>query len=76
MEGAAICTSGCAIPISMGWIQDYRRQTSQGSNDPQDPESQFAAAARSRWRELGDELRADVEEFNKQGTGAELGSRK
>jgi len=72
MEGAAICTSGCAIPISMGWIQDYRRQTSQGSNDPQDAESLFAAAARSRWRELGDELRADVEEFNKQGTGAEL----
>ena len=56
----------------MGWIQDYRRQSSQSSHDLQDAESQFAAAARSRWRELGDELRADVAEFNKQGTGAEL----
>jgi len=55
----------------MGWIQDYRRQSSQDSH-PQDSESQFAAAARLRWRELGDELRADVAEFNKQGTGAEL----
>ena len=55
----------------MGWIDD-RRQSSQDSHDQQDPESQFAAAARSRWRELGDELRADVAEFNKQGTGADL----
>ena len=36
------------------------------------PETQFAAAARSRWLQLGDELRADVEEFNKQGSGADL----
>lgn len=72
MERAAICPAECAIPMSMGWIQDYRRQTSQGSLDRQDAESQFASAARSRWRELGDELRADVAEFNKQGTGAEL----
>ncbi|HLK08649.1 MAG TPA: hypothetical protein VKV30_11920 [Candidatus Angelobacter sp.] len=56
----------------MGWIQDYRRQSSQDSHQQQDVESQFAAAARSRWRELGDELRDDVEEFNKQGTGADL----
>jgi hypothetical protein len=56
----------------MGWIQDYRSKTSQNSSDQSDSESQFAAAARSRWRELGDELRADVAEFNKQGTGAEL----
>ena len=56
----------------MGWIQDYRRQSSQGSHPQQDPESQFATAARSRWGELGDELRADMAEFNKQGTGAEL----
>jgi hypothetical protein len=56
----------------MGWIQDYRRQSSQHSHDQQDAESQFAAAARSRWQELGDELRADVAEFNKQGTGADL----
>jgi hypothetical protein len=56
----------------MGWIQDYRRQSSQNANGQLDPESQFAAAARSRWRELGDELRADVAEFNKPDTGAEL----
>ena len=56
----------------MGWIDDYRRQSSQASHQQQDSESQFAAAARSRWRELGDELRADVQEFNKQETGAEL----
>jgi len=55
----------------MGWIQDYRRQSSQGSHQQQDSESQFAEAAHSRWRELGDELRADLAEFNKQGTGAE-----
>ncbi|HEY2114910.1 MAG TPA: hypothetical protein VGJ51_07455 [Candidatus Angelobacter sp.] len=56
----------------MGWIQDYRRQTSQNTDHQSDPESQFAAAARARWQELGDELRADVEEFNKQGSGADL----
>ena len=56
----------------MGWIQDYRRQTSQDSDHQPDPESQFAAAARGRWRELGDELRADVAEFNKQGTDVDL----
>jgi hypothetical protein len=56
----------------MGWIQDYRRQSSQNAHGQLDPESQFAAAARSRWRELGDELRADVAEFNKPDTGAEL----
>ena len=56
----------------MGWIQDYRRQNSQDTNHQTDPESQFAAAARSRWLELGDELRADVAEFNKQGSGADL----
>jgi hypothetical protein len=59
-------------PINMGWIQDYRRQSSQDSHGQPDPESQFATAAHSRWRELGEELRADVAEFNKQGTGADL----
>ncbi|SRR6476620_3402437 len=55
----------------MGWIDD-RRQSSQDSHQQQDAGTQFAAAAHSRWRELGDELRADVAEFNKQGTGADL----
>jgi hypothetical protein len=59
-------------PINMGWIQDHRRQTSQNIDEQSDPEGQFAAAARARWQELGDELCADVEEFNKQGSGAEL----
>lgn len=56
----------------MGWIQDYRRHSSQESRPQEDAETQFAAAARSRWQELGNELRADVAEFNKQGTGADL----
>jgi hypothetical protein len=56
----------------MGWIQDHRRQTSQNTHHQSDPEGQFAAAARARWQELGDELRADVEEFNKNGSVAEL----
>jgi hypothetical protein len=56
----------------MGWIQDYRRQNSQNTDHLTDPESQFAAAARARWLELGEEVRADVGEFNKQGSGADL----
>ena len=56
----------------MGWIQDHRRQTSENTDQQSDPEGQFAVAARARWQELGDELRADVEEFNKQGSGADL----
>lgn len=56
----------------MGWIQEYRRQSSQDSHQQQDTESQFAAAARARWLDLGDELRADVAEFNKQGSEADL----
>jgi hypothetical protein len=56
----------------MGWIQDHRRQTSENTDQQSDPEGQFAAAARARWQELGDELRADVEEFNKQGSGVDL----
>jgi hypothetical protein len=56
----------------MGWIQDHRHQKSQNSDHQPDPESQFAAAARSRWLELGDELRADVAEFNKNGADADV----
>jgi len=58
----------------MGWIQEHRRQTSQTTHPQTDPENQFAAAARARWQELGNELRADVEEFNKQGSGVDLAS--
>src|SRR5579864_7167186 len=56
----------------MGWIQEHRRQTSQNIDQQLDPEGRFAEAARARWQELGDELRADVDEFNKQGSGANL----
>jgi hypothetical protein len=56
----------------MGWIQDHLRQTSQKSTNQPDSENQFVAAARARWLELGEELRADVAEFNTQGMGADL----
>jgi hypothetical protein len=56
----------------MGWIQDHFRQNTQKSADQPDPESHFAAAARARWLELGQELQADVAEFNKHGSGADL----
>jgi hypothetical protein len=55
----------------MGWIQDHLRQTSHKSNEP-DKERQFAQAARTRWLELGKELRADLAEFNLRSSGAEL----
>lgn len=58
--------------MNMGWIQEHLRQTSEKSGNQPDPENQFAAAARARWTALGDELRADVTEFNAQGTGADL----
>ena len=56
----------------MGWIQEHRRQSTQKSVNQPDPESQFAAAARARWLELREELRADVAEFNRQGSGADM----
>jgi hypothetical protein len=56
----------------MSWIQEHLRQTSQKSATPSDPESQFAAAARQRWLRLGEELRADVAEFNSHRPGADL----
>jgi hypothetical protein len=56
----------------MSWMQDHLRQTSQKSNHQPDSENRFAAAARARWLELGEELRADVAEFNRQGSGADL----
>ena len=56
----------------MGWIQEHLRQTSQESNNQPEAEGQFASAARARWLELGEELRADATEFNEQGTGVDL----
>jgi hypothetical protein len=56
----------------MGWIQEHLRQTSQKPVNATNPEGQFASAARERWRKLGEELRADVAEFNTHRTGADL----
>jgi hypothetical protein len=56
----------------MGWIQEHLRQTAEKSGNQPDPENQFTAAAHARWIALGDELRADVAEFNAQGSGADL----
>jgi len=50
---------------SMGWIEEYR-----GHRAAKTPESggsaevRFNEAARQRWRKLGQELQADVNEFN------------
>jgi hypothetical protein len=60
-------------PINMSWIQEHLSQSeSRKSGEPGDPKSQFDAAAQTRWQELGEELKADVAEFNAQGSGASL----
>ena len=56
----------------MGWIQDRIHKTSDNSGTETNAENQFSASARTRWQALGEELRADVDEFNKHGSGAEL----
>jgi hypothetical protein len=56
----------------MGWIQEHLRQTSQKQVNTANPEGQFAAAAQERWRKLGEELQADVAEFNTHHSGADL----
>jgi hypothetical protein len=56
----------------MGWIQEHLRQTSQKQVNTANPEGQFAAAAQERWRKLGEELQADVAEFNTHRSGADL----
>ena len=55
----------------MGWIDNYR---SRGASGRDKPESTFIEAARQRWIQLGDELKADVEEFSAQHSGAEFSS--
>ncbi|HEV3041681.1 MAG TPA: hypothetical protein VHA33_28205 [Candidatus Angelobacter sp.] len=49
----------------MGWIQNRLRTRSvNASQSPADnPEIRFAEAARQRWQQLGDELKADLAEF-------------
>lgn len=56
----------------MGWIQEHLRQTSQKQVNTANPEGGFAAAAQERWRKLGEELQADVAEFNTNRSGADL----
>ncbi|HLK07211.1 MAG TPA: hypothetical protein VKV30_04710, partial [Candidatus Angelobacter sp.] len=56
----------------MGWIQEHLRQTSEKSGNQPTSENQFSSAARARWLALGEELRADVAEFNAHGSGADL----
>lgn len=49
----------------MGWIQNYRRRSPESASQSQaNLEIQFSEAARQRWRQLGDELKSDVAEFN------------
>lgn len=50
----------------MGWIEELRQK----NQAPSQPEDQFADAARRRWAALGDELKADVVEFNSRGEEA------
>ncbi|MBZ5504108.1 MAG: hypothetical protein LAO78_01360 [Acidobacteriia bacterium] len=56
----------------MSWIQEHLRRTSQKSVNEPNPEGQFASAARERWLKLGEELHADVAEFNTHRSGADL----
>lgn len=49
----------------MSWIEDYRRQHPENTTRTEpNEEVQFAQAARERWRKLGEELQADVAEFD------------
>lgn len=60
-------------PIHMGWIQEHLQQNEgRASGQSDDPKNQFATAAHARWQKLGEELKADVAEFNAQGSGASL----
>jgi hypothetical protein len=55
----------------MGWIQEHLLQTSQKSDsNPTGSEDRFKAAAHERWLKLGEELQADVAEFNSHHSGA------
>ncbi len=54
---------------NMGWIESYRRRDASNNGNPVSP---FMEAARQRWSQLGDELKADVQEFSAQHSGAEF----
>ncbi len=57
----------------MGWIDEYRRRKAEPDAQTQmDPDRRFRDAARQRWLLLGEELKADVAEFNSRKEGAEF----
>jgi hypothetical protein len=57
--------------IDMGWIESYRSRATSGSEQPK---TAFVDAARQRWQQLGEELKADVAEFSARHSGAEFSS--
>lgn len=57
--------------FGMGWIENYRRRD---TSETHDQGSTFIDAARQRWNQLGEELKADVKEFTIQHSGAEFSS--
>ena len=55
----------------MGWIEEHLGRSSQQSETGEaGTEQSFTEAARQRWQKLGEELRADVAEFNSHQEGA------
>ena len=59
----------------MSWIEDYRRQHSETTEQAEpNEEARFARAARERWRRLGEELQADVAEFDARRQNASFSS--
>src|SRR4051794_37137157 len=59
------------IPLGMGWIENYRRHE---TSETHGQGSTSIDAARQRWQQLGEELKADVQEFTVQHNGAEFSS--
>ena len=55
----------------MGWIEDYLNRGQENQSNTKLP-TEFAEQAHQRWQKLGDELRADVAEFNSHHAGADL----
>jgi hypothetical protein len=58
----------------MGWIEDHlkRRAHAAEPKSTSDVRDTFSQAARHRWEQFGDELRADVAEFNSHRGGADF----
>jgi hypothetical protein len=58
----------------MGWIEDHLKRRAHVAEAKPRGEDQdtFSQAARRRWQQLGDELRADVAEFNSHRSGADF----